>query len=72
MAEMEVYRQRCRIVQELPGFDELDIDFVDEERPIAVGNFVDIDRHPYQPVGADAFDNVPNGTQRVHHPVGEE
>lgn len=51
MAEMEVYRQRCVIAHEFPGFDDLDIDLIDEQRPIVVGNFVDIDRSPYQPVG---------------------
>jgi 2-oxoglutarate ferredoxin oxidoreductase subunit beta len=51
MAEMEVYRQRCRIADHLPPFDELDIDLVNEERPIVVGNFVDAPRNPYRPVG---------------------
>ncbi len=51
MAEMEVYRQRCRIEDHLPEFDDLDIDLVNEERPIVVGNFVDAPRSPYQPVG---------------------
>jgi len=52
MAEMEVYRQRCRLVNEMPGYEELDIDLVDETRPIAVGNFIDIERAPFLPVGA--------------------
>ncbi|MEJ2531420.1 MAG: thiamine pyrophosphate-dependent enzyme [Halioglobus sp.] len=50
MDEMEVYRQRCRIADSLPPFDELDIDLVDEARPIVVGNFVDIARRPYESV----------------------
>jgi 2-oxoglutarate ferredoxin oxidoreductase subunit beta len=50
MDEMEVYRQRCRISDHLPPFDELDIDLVDEARPIVVGNFVDIERRPYESV----------------------
>ena len=50
MDEMEVYRQRCRITDHLPAFDELDIDLVDEARPIVVGNFVDIERRPYESV----------------------
>jgi len=56
MAEMEVYRQRCRIVEELPGFDDLDIDLVDEERPILVGNFVDRPRTPWRPTGSARHD----------------
>jgi 2-oxoglutarate ferredoxin oxidoreductase subunit beta len=72
MAEMEVYRQRCRIVHELPSFDELDIDFVDEQRPITVGNFVDIKRRAYQPVGSNAFENVPDAGHGGHEPVAEE
>ena len=51
MAEMDIYRQCCRVVDGLPTFDELDIDLVDEERPIVVGNFVDIERRAYVPVG---------------------
>jgi len=56
MAEMEVYRQRCRIVDELPGFDDLDIDLIDEERPILVGNFVDRPRTPWRPMGSARHD----------------
>lgn len=51
MDEMQVYRQRCRIAEGLPGFDALDIDLTDESRPILVGDFLDIDRAPYRPVG---------------------
>jgi len=51
MAEMEVYRQRCRIAEGLPAFDDLDIDLTDESRPIVVGDFVDIERTPFHPVG---------------------
>ncbi|MDX1735301.1 MAG: thiamine pyrophosphate-dependent enzyme [Halioglobus sp.] len=51
MAEMDVYRQRCRIAEGLPDFDDLDIDLTDESRPIYVGDFVDIEREPFHPVG---------------------
>lgn len=51
MAEMEVYRERCEIATGLPSYDELDIDLTDEARPILVGDFLDIERTPYHPVG---------------------
>lgn len=51
MAELEVYRQRCRIAEGLPAYDDLDIDLTDETRPIMVGDFVDIERAPFRPVG---------------------
>jgi 2-oxoglutarate ferredoxin oxidoreductase subunit beta len=51
MQEMEVYRQRCRIEHGTPAFDDLSIDIVDQQSPIVVGNFVDIDRAPWEPVG---------------------
>ena len=51
MAEMDVYRRRCRVAESLPPFDELDIDLLDEERPIVVGNFIDIERTPFRPLG---------------------
>jgi 2-oxoglutarate ferredoxin oxidoreductase subunit beta len=53
MAEMALYQQRCRVVDTLPAFDELSIDFLDESRPILVGNFLDIERAPYSPVGEE-------------------
>ena len=48
---MEVYRERCEIRADLPTYDELDIDLTDESRPILVGDFLDIERTPYHPVG---------------------
>ncbi len=51
MAEMEVYRERCELADGTPGYDALDIDLTDHTRPILVGDFLDIERTPYQPVG---------------------
>jgi 2-oxoglutarate ferredoxin oxidoreductase subunit beta len=51
MEEMELYRQRCRIEHGTPAFDDLSVDILDEQGEIVVGNFVDIDRAPFQPVG---------------------
>ena len=51
MAELEVYRERCVITDSLPAFDDLDIDLIDESRPILVGDFVDLERAPFRPVG---------------------
>jgi 2-oxoglutarate ferredoxin oxidoreductase subunit beta len=45
--EMEIYRQRCRIEHGAKNLEECDIDLIDENRPIVVGNFVDIERRPF-------------------------
>jgi 2-oxoglutarate ferredoxin oxidoreductase subunit beta len=45
--EVEIYRQRCRIENGAQNLEELDIDLIDETKPITVGNFVDMDRTPY-------------------------
>lgn len=42
--EVELYRQRCHIENGAQNLEELDIDIIDHERRITVGNFVDIDR----------------------------
>lgn len=54
MAEMDLYRRRCQVAEGLPAFDDLDIDFTDESRPIMVGDFIDIERAPYRPIGQAA------------------
>ncbi len=45
--EMEIYRQRCRIENGAQNIEELDIDLIDENKAITVGNFVDIEREDY-------------------------
>lgn len=45
--EMEIYRERCRIENGAPNLEDLDIDLIDENKAITVGNFVDIDREDY-------------------------
>lgn len=45
--EVEIYRNRCRIQNGAQNLEELDIDLIDASKPIAVGNFVDIDRTPF-------------------------
>ncbi len=42
--EVEIYRQRCRIENGAQQLEDLDIDLLDEDKPITVGNFVDIER----------------------------
>ena len=42
--EMEIYRRRCRIENGARDLEACDIDLIDEERSITVGNFVDIER----------------------------
>lgn len=51
MAEMEVYKQRCRIEHGPHSYDQLEIDLLDESEPIICGNFIALDRQPYSPVG---------------------
>jgi len=46
--EMEIYRERCRLADGVP-LDELGID-LREERPIYIGNFINRQQPPYQPV----------------------
>jgi 2-oxoglutarate ferredoxin oxidoreductase subunit beta len=45
--EVEIYRQRCRIENGAQDLEDLDIDLLDENKAITVGNFVDIERKAY-------------------------
>lgn len=45
--EVEIYRERCRVENGATNLEELDIDLIDENKSITVGNFVDIDRKPF-------------------------
>jgi 2-oxoglutarate ferredoxin oxidoreductase subunit beta len=47
LADMEMYRRRCRVE---PGINlaEIDVEYVDEDSPIYVGDFVDIERPVFQ------------------------
>ncbi len=45
--EVELYRKRCRIDNGANNLEAFDIDIVDQERPITVGNFVDIEREVF-------------------------
>ncbi len=45
--EMEIYRRRCRIENGAPHLEGLDIDLIDDDQPIVVGNFVDIERKSF-------------------------
>jgi 2-oxoglutarate ferredoxin oxidoreductase subunit beta len=45
--EVEIYRQRCRIENGAQDLEDLDIDLLDENKPITVGNFVDIERKAF-------------------------
>jgi 2-oxoglutarate ferredoxin oxidoreductase subunit beta len=42
--ELERYRRRCRIESGAPDLERLEVDIIDEDSPITVGNFVDIER----------------------------
>jgi len=66
MEEMQLYRERCQIEHGTPTYDALSIDIVDETTPIIVGNFVDIERTPYIPVGERAFDIESTVGERSH------
>ena len=45
--EMEIYRRRCRIENGADRLYGLDIDLLDDDKPIVVGNFVDIERESF-------------------------
>ena len=45
--EVEIYRERCRIENGASNLEDLDIDLIDENKSITVGNFVDIERRPF-------------------------
>jgi 2-oxoglutarate ferredoxin oxidoreductase subunit beta len=47
--EMEIYRQRCEIRNGATNLEEFDIDLLDPNRPIVVGNFVDVERPHFVP-----------------------
>jgi hypothetical protein len=44
---VDIYRERCRIDNGAVNLEELDIDLIDENKSITVGNFVDVDRKPF-------------------------
>lgn len=46
--EVELYRERCVIDNGAADLEALDIDLIDENKPITLGHFVDIERRPYQ------------------------
>jgi len=45
--EVEIYRERCRVENGATNLEELDIDLIDENKSITVGNFVDIERQSF-------------------------
>jgi 2-oxoglutarate ferredoxin oxidoreductase subunit beta len=45
--EVEMYRERCLVNNGAPNLEDFDIDLLDENKPITVGNFVDIERKPF-------------------------
>ena len=47
--EVDIYRERCRIENGAMNLEELDIDLIDENKSITVGNFVDVERDPFMP-----------------------
>ena len=47
MHEVEIYRERCLVDNGAPNLEDIDIDLLDENKPIIVGNFVDRERDPF-------------------------
>ncbi len=45
--EVEIYRERCRVENGASDLEALDIDLIDENKSITVGNFVDIERKAF-------------------------
>ena len=52
LAEMELYRDRCVMVDDGVQMDELGID-LREELPIYIGNFIDRDQPPYKSINLE-------------------
>jgi 2-oxoglutarate ferredoxin oxidoreductase subunit beta len=49
LEEMELYRNRCRLVHDSVTMEELAID-LREERPIYIGNLINRDQPPFRPI----------------------
>ena len=45
--EVEIYRERCKVENGAPNLEDIDIDLLDEDKPIVVGNFVDVERQAF-------------------------
>jgi len=45
--EVDIYRERCRIENGATNLEDLDIDLIDENKSITVGNFVDVERKSF-------------------------
>ena len=45
--EVDIYRERCRIENGAQNLEDLDIDLIDENKSITVGNFVDVEREAF-------------------------
>jgi 2-oxoglutarate ferredoxin oxidoreductase subunit beta len=45
--EVDIYRERCRIENGATNLEDLDIDLIDENKSITVGNFVDVERKAF-------------------------
>jgi 2-oxoglutarate ferredoxin oxidoreductase subunit beta len=61
--ELEQYRKRCRIENGTPNLETVDIDILDDDSPIIVGNFVDIERGSFLP---DAGESVGRSRSSAH------
>lgn len=46
--EVELYRERCKIVNGISDLQHIDIDIVDHDQEITVGNFIDLDRPAFK------------------------
>lgn len=49
LEDMRRYRQRC-VIDDDAYLPDIDIDIMDDTKPIVVGNFVNVDRPPFLPV----------------------
>ncbi|MDJ0710081.1 MAG: thiamine pyrophosphate-dependent enzyme [Woeseiaceae bacterium] len=45
--EVEIYRERCQVENGAPNLEDIDIDLLDDSKPIVVGNFVDVERDAF-------------------------
>jgi 2-oxoglutarate/2-oxoacid ferredoxin oxidoreductase subunit beta len=53
LMDMELYRRRCRLEPEI-DLAKIDIDYTNEDCPVYIGNFVDVERPVLQPLPSSA------------------
>ncbi len=50
LREMEAFRRRCRVMNNVRDLSSFEVNITDDSTPLIVGNFVDEEREPFTPV----------------------